>query len=439
MNNYSFELAFGHSKPKQISRPQSCVAASGDQMSSYGVFEVDLFIKGKKFTHPVNVIKELNENIIGIDFIHAHKLTYDVFSRKGKFASAGTNSIAALKNTVLPAMTSTIVKAKFKGTREETATYVAKICAPRMPMILGLPSIVNVDKNNIFNIVMENCAPYDVTLERDDILGVMETEEEELVPPTDDFISSVCQNIHNRFAKVKRKRLTREEIKQRCHLQVPEEFQERYLDILCKHQDALSIDKYDLGVAKDFKHKIHFKTQDPIYWKQFKIPETHHQFIEQTQDEWLKLGVVKRSNSLYNSPIFCVPKKQGQGLRIVQDFMELNQNSHIDEYSMKEITKCIGDIGRADSTIFTTLDLTSGFWQMQLEEADSLYHSRKRPIHVTYWAVRPVSNDSWKEYSGSSQMYWCTSTIFWFTQTLTISIYKSWIKFWQGYTKIISK
>ena len=71
-------------------------------MSSYGVFEVDLFIKGKKFTHPVKVIEELNENIIGIDFIHAHKLTYHVISRKVMFAGAGTNSIAALKNTVLP-------------------------------------------------------------------------------------------------------------------------------------------------------------------------------------------------------------------------------------------------------------------------------------------------------------------------------------------------
>jgi hypothetical protein len=53
---------------------------------------------------------------------------------------------------------------------------------------------------------------------------------------------------------------------------------------------ALNIEKYDLGLAKNFKHKIHFKMQDPVYQKQFKIPEAHHQYIEQTLDEWLKLG-----------------------------------------------------------------------------------------------------------------------------------------------------
>jgi hypothetical protein len=62
---------------------------------------------------------------------------------------------------------------------------------------------VNIDENNICSIVVENCAPYDATLERDDIIGVMETEQDELVPITDDFISSVCQDIHNRFPKVK--------------------------------------------------------------------------------------------------------------------------------------------------------------------------------------------------------------------------------------------
>jgi hypothetical protein len=77
------------------------------------------------------------------------------------------------------------------------------------------------------------------------------------------------------------------------------------------------MDKYDLGLAKDFTHRIHLKDEVPFYRKQFSLPETHNQFIEQTLDEWLKLEVLWRTNSPYNSPIFCVPKKQGQGLRIV--------------------------------------------------------------------------------------------------------------------------
>ncbi len=61
---------------------------------------MDLCIKGKKFIHLVNVIQKLKENIIGIDFIHAH---YDNIAPQVKFAGARTNSIMALKKVVLPA------------------------------------------------------------------------------------------------------------------------------------------------------------------------------------------------------------------------------------------------------------------------------------------------------------------------------------------------
>jgi hypothetical protein len=87
-------------------------------------------------------------------------------------------------------------------------------------MVSDIPSIANVNENNICNMVGENCAPYD----QDDILGIMENEEKELIPLTYDFISSICQDIHNPFPKVKRLRLSRNYIQQRCHLQVPDEF-----------------------------------------------------------------------------------------------------------------------------------------------------------------------------------------------------------------------
>jgi hypothetical protein len=63
--------------------------------------------------------------------------------------------------------------------------------------------------------------------------------------------------------------------------------------------------------------------------------------------------------------MFLVPKKYG-GVRVVQDFRALN--AHDKQYTMKNINKCIGDIGRAGSSIPSTLDLTSGFWQMPLDK-----------------------------------------------------------------------
>jgi hypothetical protein len=214
---------------------------------------------------------------------------------------------------------------------------------------------------------IQNCAPHEVNISTGDILGILSTEKEEPIPFNNDSLVTICEQIHQRLPKVKKRAWTRKEIKERCHLGAPEPYCSQYIDILVKHQAAISLDKYDLGLAKNFTHRIHLKDNQPIFWKQFNLPEAHTQFIEQSLDEWLKLGVVPQSNSNYNSPIFCVQKKQGQGLRIVQDFRLLNQHSHIDKYSMKEISECIGDIGRANSSIFTTLDLTSGFWQMKLD------------------------------------------------------------------------
>jgi hypothetical protein len=77
------------------------------------------------------------------------------------------------------------------------------------------------------------------------------------------------------------------------------------------------------------------------------------------------MGVIKPTKSPYNLPIFVVPKKDGSP-RYVLDFGKLNANSHMDKNTMKSIEECIGDIGRSGSTIFSTLDLSSGFWQLPI-------------------------------------------------------------------------
>jgi hypothetical protein len=188
---------------------------------------------------------------------------------------------------------------------------VANICTPKAPLTSGPSSLVTFDENNHCTIWLQNCAPHEIGIKKVDIVGIVDTEDTTPIPLDDNSITAICDQIYERLPKVKKKTWTRKEIEELCHLGALEEYRARYIDTLFRHQADISMNKYNLSLAKDFSHRIHLKDNKPIYQKQFQLPETHNQFIEQTLDEWLKLGVVKKMHSPYNSPIFCVPKKQG--------------------------------------------------------------------------------------------------------------------------------
>jgi hypothetical protein len=133
-------------------------------------------------------------------------------------------------------------------------------------------------------------------LPRNKIHGVLEFESEPCLPLNEDTVASIISNIEQKFPKVLKKHFSHAEIEQKANLNVPEELKQKYIDILFKHQVAISISKMDLGKAKNFTQKIHLKDNNPVYCKQFKIPEAQQNFIEAMLDECLKLGVVKRSN-----------------------------------------------------------------------------------------------------------------------------------------------
>ncbi len=130
-------------------------------------------------------------------------------------------------------------------------------------------------------------------LPRTEILGVLEFESEQCLPLNEETVASIISNIEQKFPKVQKNHFSNAEIEQKVNLNVPENYKQRYIEILFKHQATISIKKMDLGRAKNFTHKIHLKANNPVYHKQFKIPEAHQNFIEAILDEWLKLGVIK--------------------------------------------------------------------------------------------------------------------------------------------------
>jgi hypothetical protein len=257
-------------------------------MNSIGVFEVPMTIRGRKFVHPVMVVEDINDNIIGINFMHAKRMDYDATSKQITFAHMLTNALYAVKETTIPALSTMIISTKFKGNNCNTAKPVATVHATNNPTILGMPALVMLDKYKNCKLVIDNWAPYDIVLARNEILGVLEFKPEECIPLNEQTISAIILDIHQKFPKVPKKKFTQSQIEQKANLQVPSEYKQWCLDILFKHQDAISIDKFDLGRAKNFTHKIYLKDDNTVYRKQLKIPEAHQTFIEATLDKWLK-------------------------------------------------------------------------------------------------------------------------------------------------------
>jgi hypothetical protein len=144
-----------------------------------------------------------------------------------------------------------------------------------------------------------------------------------------------------------------------------------------QYHDVISKDKYDLGRASVIKDKIKMRDGQPLHARQFRIPFAHEETIFHYVDKLLRRGNIEVSWLPYNSPIFCVAKKKLPNaekgnpvpLRVVLDYRGVNARSMPDKYSIKEARECIFEIGRSDSDRYSCNDLTSDFWQMELEEA----------------------------------------------------------------------
>jgi hypothetical protein len=231
----------------------------------------------------------LTDNIIGTDFMHKHKLHYDVQTRQVKIASIEGDQIVGINEQVLPAIASTVITARYKGKPDPDVNFIATIFAPKNPMLSGMPAVISIDKNNNCKIVIDNCAPYNVTIDRNDIIGLIDNETDQLQLLDDATISAVLSDIDKKLPKVPKSKFTKFAAK--AHLDVPKEYKQKYIDILFKHQKAISVNKYDLGLAKNFKHKIHLKDNNLVYRKQFKIQRP----IKISLNNHLKNGLIYKN------------------------------------------------------------------------------------------------------------------------------------------------
>ncbi len=162
---------------------------------------------------------------------------------------------------------------------------------------------------------------------------------------------------------------------------VPIRFRNSFQKLLVRYHHIIARNKYDIGLIPDRSHTIHMEDKTPVYNKQFPIPAAYNDQVRQHLKDLEAAGLIERTKSPYNSPLFCVPKGDAvrvadgeqrkltiKEIRVVQDFRQVNAKTLPDKYSIRTVESCLASVGHAGGRFFSTIDLSSAFWQMSLDK-----------------------------------------------------------------------
>ena len=136
-------------------------------------------------------------------------------------------------------------------------------------------------------------------------------------------------------------------------------------DLLVDSADVFSKDDLDLGKCNILKHDIKITDPQPFKERYRRIPPHFYEEVKAHLQEMVEVGAIRRSFSPWVSAVVLVRKKDG-GLRFCIDLNKLNNRTVKDGYSLPCIEDTLDCLHGA--VWFSTLDLKSGYWQVELEE-----------------------------------------------------------------------
>lgn len=148
--------------------------------------------------------------------------------------------------------------------------------------------------------------------------------------------------------------------------------QESITEIINEFADVFHLENESLGHTNAIMHEIKtIEGVEPIFTRPYRIPETLKNEVDTQINNLLKDNIITHSKSPWNSPLLIVPKKSQSNekkWRLCIDFRKLNNVTIKDNFPLPLISEILDQLG--NSRYFTSLDLASGFHQVQMHPKD---------------------------------------------------------------------
>ncbi|KRX12461.1 Retrovirus-related Pol polyprotein from transposon 17.6, partial [Trichinella nelsoni] len=156
--------------------------------------------------------------------------------------------------------------------------------------------------------------------------------------------------------------------------------------ILRQHSRAISRNDDDLGRTSLVTHRIETGEARPIKQPPRRLPVAQRSVMERLVGQMLESGVIEPASGPWSSPVVLVRKKDGSP-RFCVDYRRLNAVTRVDAQPLPRIDDTLDAL--AGSQWFSTLDLASGYWQVEVAEPDREKTAFSTPMGLFQFRVMP--------------------------------------------------
>ena len=150
--------------------------------------------------------------------------------------------------------------------------------------------------------------------------------------------------------------------------------------LLYRNLDVFAKNDSDIPGSDIIQHEFEMTTDRVINTKQFHQPPHLTEELKRQAKQMLAQGIIRRSNSNFNSPCFLVKRASGNSLRYVVDLRLINKHIVNQSESTINIEHVIEEMCYKKPKFFSHVDMKLGFWNLKLHERCKQYTAHTTPI-----------------------------------------------------------
>ena len=364
------------------------VGVEGSPIVVQGVATIDIILPGQVVSTDILVARGLNmQAILGLDFLEKHQCVINTEQRilhmhgraiplQSKMneqlqPDSGVSTITvALQRTVeLPPLSELEVMTVTSSPTNSAPTWLVEALPRESPIVVASSVVTPVSDGHHTTIPMRiaNFSTEAVTLYKGSKIGKASPLDDKVnissvKPDSDSHVSSTDED----EIPLHKQELLWDLVTKSGDSLTTEQQHELY-NALLGYADVFTANEDDLGRTDVLKHTISVGDASPIRQPPRRAPPYHKETVRNLLSSMLSKGVIQPSKSPWASPVVLVKKKDGT-VRFCVDYRKVNAVTTKDAFPLPRIDDTLDTL--SGSQWFSTLDMLSGYWQVEMDEKD---------------------------------------------------------------------